>query len=310
MLVLAALMLASCAPRGETLTRPFPAVSVPSVLDGAERGEYVISHYWNKFLGTENLFPSRDSSIINGVTRENVEQAAADFAGIISGAPLSLTDRVMKNLATRLCDYCAVDTASNALKEFPSILEKYFYNPNSPLRDEDIFGPFAEKLSGSPLLDSASRASYADIARRAGLNRRGSTAADFRFLDKKGRRHSLYGIRAEYIILFFSNPGCTACKEIIDALNTSEEIRSLIAGGHIAVLNIYIDEELDEWYKYLHVYPDEWYNGYDDNHIIRDDELYDVRAIPSLYLLGADKTVIMKDVPTERMMQFIAGIIS
>ena len=88
------------------------------------------------------------------MTREDVEKAVADFAGIVSGAALSLTDKVMEELATRLCDYCAVDTASNALKEFPSILEKYFYNPNSPLRDEDIFGPFAEKLSGSPLLEN------------------------------------------------------------------------------------------------------------------------------------------------------------
>ncbi len=67
----------------------------------------------------------------------------------------------------------------------------------------------------------------------------------------------------------------------------------MVDDGTLAVLNIYIDEDLGEWFKYMSVYPGKWYNGYDHNHIIRDDTLYDVRAIPSLYLLDRDKKVIM-----------------
>ena len=69
----------------------------------------------------------------------------------------------------------------------------------------------------------------------------------------------------------------------------------------MAVANIYIDEDLEAWYGYQSIYPEEWYNGYDPNFIIRTDLLYNVRAIPSLYLLDRDKTVLLKDAPEERI---------
>jgi hypothetical protein len=50
------------------------------------------------------------------------------------------------------------------------------------------------------------------------------------------------------------------------------------------------------------IYPDEWYNGFDPDLAIRTDNLYSVRAIPSLYLLDQDKRVIMKDAPENRIL--------
>ena len=44
-------------------------------------------------------------------------------------------------------------------------------------------------------------------------------------------------------------------------------------------------------------------NGYDASHIIREDILYCIRAIPSLYLLDADKRILLKDPPVERVLQ-------
>ena len=133
------------------------------------------------------------------------------------------------------------------------------------------------------------------------MNRRGTVAADFAFSDKDGRHYTLHGINADLTILFFSNPGCTACKQIIEYLSHDPEISSLVQEGKIAVVNVYIDEDLKEWYDYIDQYPESWYNGYDHNHIIRDDELYNVRAIPSLYLLDKDKKVILKDVNEQRL---------
>ena len=53
------------------------------------------------------------------------------------------------------------------------------------------------------------------------------------------------------------------------------------------------------------IYPEEWYNGFDPDSVIRTDVLYNVRAIPSLYILDKDKTVVMKDAVTEKVMSFI-----
>jgi hypothetical protein len=83
------------------------------------------------------------------------------------------------------------------------------------------------------------------------------------------------------------------------------QVDKMIAARKIAVLNIYIDEDLEAWRSYMPIYPENWYNGFDPDFVIRMDQLYNVRAIPSLYLLDKDKTVIMKDAVTGNVIDFL-----
>jgi hypothetical protein len=53
------------------------------------------------------------------------------------------------------------------------------------------------------------------------------------------------------------------------------------------------------------IYPDKWYNGFDPDLVIRGESLYNVRAIPSLYLLDEDKTVLMKDAPEKKVFDYL-----
>ena len=84
-------------------------------------------------------------------------------------------------------------------------------------------------------------------------------------------------------------------------------IEARMAAREIAVVNVYIDEDLKAWREYEHNYPRSWYSGYDAAGIIREDLLYNVRAIPSLYLLDAEKRVVFKDAPTPKVVQLISN---
>ena len=72
-------------------------------------------------------------------------------------------------------------------------------------------------------------------------------------------------------------------------------LTQLIDEGVIRVLAVYPDEDLKEWYDYQPNMPANWINSYDKELAMRDKELYDLRAIPTLYLLDQDKTVLLKD---------------
>ena len=289
-------------------TRPFPMPKVPSMIGEADRMQYVAEHFWDDFTSVDKRFPDKDSTIVNGVAKAELEQAAANYSVLLGNLELDPACKAVERLADRLIKNEDADTSATVFETVSEIVGRYLYDPNSPLRDEDLYAPFAAKMADCAYFPQSKREAYADEARRCGLNRRGTKAADFSFSDRNGRVYSLYGIKADHIILFFSNPGCTACKEIIETLNSSTAVSDMIASGKMAVLNIYIDEQLDEWYKYMPIYPDTWYNGYDHNGIIRAEELYDVRAIPSLYLLDKDKTVLLKDAPLERLMQSLSTL--
>ena len=69
----------------------------------------------------------------------------------------------------------------------------------------------------------------------------------------------------------------------------------------------YIDEDIQAWRSYMPVYPEEWYNGFDPDFVLRENDIYAVRAIPSLYLLDAEKRVILKDAPENKVFNVIAS---
>jgi len=200
------------------------------------------------------------------------------------------------------------DTSSTVFEVLEEMVRRYLYDPNSPVRNEDLFGAFAEALSHSEAVRPETRGIYAFEAARCALNAVGTRAADFPFTDLRGRVRTLYGIKAEWTLLVFGNPGCNACRELVAAMQQMPGVGVLVDSGRLAVLDVYIDEEVDKWKAEAETYPKTWINGYDHRHQIRTDVTYHIRAIPSMYVLDRDKTVILKDAPQEVLLDFLSSI--
>lgn len=287
---------------------PFPVVNIPGVYaeDIEASAEYALTHYWDALADTSRMFPC-DSSLVSGVRKEAVERAFANYAGMLGMADMQCAKKAVARMYVRAVDCEMKDTSSNVFETLTGLSEKYLYDPNSPLRMEDLYGVYAGLLSEYAGFAPEKRAAYAYDAKMCSMNAVGTPAADFVFSDASGTVRNLYGIAAEYTLLFFSNPGCKACKEIINVLTSDAAVSGLVASGRLAVVNVYIDEDISEWYEYMPVYPSEWYNGYDPNSIIRENTLYNIRAIPSLYVLDRNKIVLMKDAPEQKAVAFFNG---
>ena len=284
---------------------PFPDVFPPAMMEDAkDRAEYMALNTWNLIVDPSREYPS-DSTLVSGVRKGDVEQKFATWCQILDAAGNKTAHKAVNKLfdAALACE--KANASSNVFETFVELVEKYLFDPNSPYRNEDYYGLYADRLAKYPGLSAEMQDKYARDAHLCALNRVGTKATDFRFADRRGKMHTLYGVKAPYTLLFFSNPGCDACMSIINVLKGEPRIAQMIAFGQLAVLNIYIDEDLEAWRSYMPIYPDEWYNGFDPDFAIRNEELYNVRAIPSLYLLDADKTVILKDAPENRVFEYL-----
>jgi hypothetical protein len=287
---------------------PFPDVKAPAMMqDRQEVAEYMAEHWWDGLTDLQRSFPC-DSALVSGVKRDDVEQKFANWTVVLGALDYTHAVKSVARLFDRAVACEKKDTASNIFESMTDIVQKYLYDPNSPMRNEDFYGPYVERLSQCELVEEGMRQAYAFDAKMCALNRVGTKAADFRFSDSRGRIRRLYDIKADNIILFFSNPGCTACMDIINTLKSIPAVAHGVASGRLAVLNIYIDEDLNAWREYMPIYPEEWFNGYDPDYVIRTDVLYNVRAIPSLYLLDKDKKVIMKDAPEARLFDWLSQL--
>ncbi len=281
--------------------RAFPQTTVPTAYtEPAERLEYLASHYWDGFFDGAGR---TDSARVIGVPKGEVEQAMANYIAVLNEMPLPQAQNSIGHLFDQLSAKQQADTASRVYLAMTEIVARYLYDPNSPMRDEDLYLPFVQRMAASPLTREDMRTAYRYEAQMCALNPRGSIAPDFAITLRNGTSVRMHSVRAERTILFFSNPGCQNCKEIIDALKSNEYVCQQVSDGKLAVLNIYIDEDLKAWRDYMPIYPKEWLNGYDAAHILRQDQLYCIRAIPSLYLLDAEKRILLKDAPVDRVLK-------
>lgn len=85
------------------------------------------------------------------------------------------------------------------------------------------------------------------------------------------------------------------CRDITEGIKGSTIISNLQQDGRLKVLAIYPDENLEEWHKHYEDIPSSWINSYDKGCHIERENLYNVNAIPALYLLDKDKIVLVKD---------------
>lgn len=287
-LILAAVGLAACggrAPRRPAATTAeTPAVFLPAIAPAAlapeERVEWLRWHYWDNFDFADTAFLARADTL-------QLFEAYARYVQLLfsvptDGAPM---DSLMRRAAVSrpMLDY------------FAMLADQVLGDPNSPLRNDEFYIPVLRAQLSSPWYDEYERLAPEYRLLLASQNRIGQPANDFRYTLASGATGSLYGLRAEYVLLFINNPGCPMCREIREAISASPMLTELIEHGRLRVLALYPDENLDEWRAYREQIPASWINAYDDGCVLREKGLYDLSAIPSLYLLDAQKRVLVKD---------------
>lgn len=287
-LILAAVGLAACggrAPRRPAATTAeTPAVFLPAIAPAAlapeERVEWLRWHYWDNFDFADTAFLARADTL-------QLFEAYARYVQLLFSAPTdgAPMDSLMRRAAVSrpMLDY------------FAMLADRVLGDPNSPLRNDEFYIPVLRAQLSSPWYDEYERLAPEYRLSLASQNRIGQPANDFRYTLASGATGSLYGLRAEYVLLFINNPGCPMCREIREAISASPMLTELIEHGRLRVLALYPDENLDEWRACREQIPASWINAYDDGCVLREKGLYDLSAIPSLYLLDAQKRVLVKD---------------
>ena len=270
-------------PAAET-TAVQPAVFLPAIapshLAPEEQREWLRWHYWDHFDFTDTLFLRR-------ADRVQMFESYARYIALISDRPSD--GAAMDTLMRR------ASTSRPMLDYFTTLAERVLHDPNSPLRNDEFYIPVLEAQLRAPWYDEYERIAPEYDLRMASQNRIGRPANDFRYTLASGRSGTLYGLQAEYVLIFINNPGCAMCREIREAITASPMLSEMIERGRLEVLAIYPDEDLTEWKAYRDQIPASWINAYDKGCRISSEGLYDLHAIPALYLLDRDKRVLVKD---------------
>ena len=267
----------------------FRLPQIPPVLTSpGERASYLVAHYWDGFDFSDTTLISRP---------EITEQAFADFLDVL---PHVSPDESVKALR-RLMASASADRSM--LMYFADLAEKYLYDPNSPFRNEEFYIPVLEYIVSSPDLAEVYKIRPRYRLELALKNRPGDVAADFAYTLPDGKGGRLSEVKSEYTVLFFNNPDCADCISTKAFIAGSALFGKLLAAKRLTVVAVYPDGDLSLWKKTT--YPPAWING--SNPALSGARLYDLKAMPTLYLLDRNKRVILKDAPVERIEEWLAG---
>lgn len=133
------------------------------------------------------------------------------------------------------------------------------------------------------------KASYA-------LSETSEKASDFVYTLADGTQHTLYSLQSEMILLYFYDPTCEDCHELMEQLNTSEIISRLISNKRLLILAVYPEEDMEIWQPYADHIPSTWINGFDKGATINMEGLYNLTSLPAVYLLDDKKNISLQTI--------------
>ena len=286
--------------QSEEAIHDFPLPEVPLMITDSQEGFiYLSKHYWD-------LFPFTDTTLIS--QPDVTEQGFVDYIQLLNHLPpADATEslQIMMNQAK-------VNTTM--YHHIVSLFEKYLYDPNSPFRNDELYIPVVESTLKSGLLTKTDKEKFLFQQEMILKNRVGTTANDFVYTLADGKKGKMHTMKSDYLILFFTNPDCPTCAAVTREMNDSRILRDLFLLNSsnkslLTVLSIYPDSNIDEWRKMQPSMPqDNWVNAYDDGTVLTNKRLYDIKAIPTLYLLDKNKRIILKDTSLEEIENYFMEV--
>ena len=261
--------------------------SIPAMMTTEEqKNNFLANHYWDSVNFKESDFLGDSNS---------VKQAWVNYIYILNQIKLSVAQKYIKSFILKTTEN------KKTFKRFTELADKYLYDPNAPSRNEELYIPVLEAIISTSILNDVEKERSQYRLKLAMKNRVGTKAVNFTYTLASGKSCTLYSIKSDYLILFFNNPGCHACSQYIQGLSQSKQIIELLKRKKLNILSLYPDESLGEWKAHLNEFPSEWINGYDKTGNIMKKDIYDLKAIPTLYLLDKNKIVLLKDVTIDNL---------
>jgi peroxiredoxin len=137
---------------------------------------------------------------------------------------------------------------------------------------------------------------------KARLNPIGTVANDLKLTDPSGKTIRLSEVKARRIILYFFNPECEACLPITEKLNLWWQ---KYKNQGVEVFAVYIDRKPEIWKQFISSEKLDWIHVWDPTGEEQIEKKYDIYALPMIYLLDHNKKIMAKDVPVEKLEEFI-----
>ena len=250
--------------QAQTQSQPqqsFPYPALPDTLRSVEqRAGYLSEHYWDNYNFADTLMLESE---------EVTEQGFVNFIDILGRFSPAIAQKGIAGFTQKAF------TNTAAKERFESLIEHYFENPQSPLRNDRVYLLFLEEMKNSPCFDEAEKERLAFKIKTTNKNLPGDIAINFNFKDENGKSHQLSDYRDQKVILYFYDPDCENCHKV------SAWLKQQTIPADIKVLKIIADNPISH--------------------------IYSLRAMPTIFLLDKGNLVVLKDCTAQELIAYVSS---
>ena len=259
--------------KGIEFPKPPALISEP-----VDRADYILAHL---FDGVTEI-----DTVLMGSADEREQFFANYFAINLNASEQARRETIRQfyQLATPAMDSIGM-----------RLVSKYYGEPNSPFFDEASYLLMTEEAEKAGLLDEAEQIRLADRKALFLRNKVGEKAENFDYVLANGRETSLYNSVSRLTLLLFYDPECDTCHSTLYALSSDPKVKELVDNG-LYILCIYAFGDEESWRHHLSELPPFATAGMDKKGMILSESLYDLKALPTIYLLDENCRVLMKDI--------------
>lgn len=265
------------------LSRGLPLPEVPDTLVlPQQRADYVVAHFWDA-LDFSNQKYSLDTVFM--------ESAFTDFASVL---PAATQGEPLQAKIDALMDRAAV--SPKAYRMLANVAEKYLNEIDSPVYNEELYRYFVDAQLAGKLIDEGTRTRLEFQQQCLSLNRPGTPANDFEFLDRNGAKRTLLSCIGGFkkVLIIFYDPDCDDCHQLMEHLQEDQWVNNAIDHKWLEIIAIARFEAQDRWNETKDSMSKSWIVGLDTTDVEGND-LYYLPNTPSLYVVDSQGNVVVKN---------------
>ena len=249
----------------------------------------VLLTYWDSKL--DNLIEQKNSELMN--------KAFSDY--------LCLFDNASEDTIKMSIEKFMKEAEKDSIFYIQTVMmaERSLFDRNAPQMNEEHYIYFLQSVQQSNCLSKAYKFRYEKQLESCLKNRPGTKAASFSFITSEGKECNLNDYSAKHLLIIFYSSRCKDCHIIMDQLKASTDIHQWISSKELNIMAICTDGMKDTWDKEKDYFPSTWTNGFDEKGEIIMKGTYMLRMMPSIYLLDANKKVLLKDTNPEDVIKYM-----
>lgn len=277
--------------RGQEIIEIDPLFEYPTAPEELEsldaKSDYLVEHFWDPMD-----FKSK-STVDQNALNDAFKVFSTPLRWATKDKALAATDKLIQNISKN----------PTLLLQFTKAAEETIYGPRAEVWVDEVYIKFLNAIVKNKKISEGRRQKYEKQLKVLNNSLVGNLAPEFNFENLNGDRATYFPMATPTIIIF-GDPTDTDWRLGRLKLESNVTLSDALNKGKVNILFM-LPNQIEGWKKDVTGYSAKWTVGCGD----KLNDIYDLRTEPSIYLIGSDGKILMKNTTLQSAVNRVLDLI-